>query len=157
VAILPIAAMSCCAAIFVWSTKSFAHPAGELKLSSPVSIRKLVSFGVIFLVIEITGAIGKRYLGHYGVVIVSLLGGLVSSASTTAAAAILAAHGETAAYTAGLATVVTSMASALSNLPVINRVTRNYEMTRTLAVKSLATVLAGVAALVVQYRFLNAH
>ena len=156
VAILPIAAMSCCAAIFVWSTKSFAHPAGELKLSSPVSIRKLVSFGAIFLLIEITGAIGKRYLGHYGVVIVSLLGGLVSSASTTAAAAILAAHGETAAYTAGLATVVTSMASALSNLPVINRVTSNYEMTRALAVKSLAVVLAGVAALVVQHRLLNA-
>ena len=67
------------------ATKSFAHPAGELKLSSPVSIRKLVSFGALFLVIEITGAIGKRYLGHYGVVIVSLLGGLVSSVSTTAA------------------------------------------------------------------------
>ena len=87
----------------------------------------------------------------------SLLGGLVSSASTTASAAILAAHGETAAYTAGLATVVTSMASAVSNLPVNNRVTGNYEMTRALAVKSLAIVLAGVAALGVQYRFLNGH
>lgn len=53
--------------------------------------------------------------------------------------------------------MVTSMASALSNLPVINRVTRNYEMTRALAVKSLAIVLAGAATLVVQYRFLNGH
>ena len=67
----------------------------------------------------------------------------------------MTAHGETAAYTAGLATVVTSVASALSNLPVINRVAGNAEMTRSLAVKSLAVVLAGVAALVVQYRFLN--
>jgi hypothetical protein len=47
------------------------------------------------------------------------------------------------------------MASALSNLPVINRVTRNGAMTRALAVKSLAIVLAGVAALVVQYRFME--
>jgi uncharacterized membrane protein (DUF4010 family) len=157
VAALPIVAMSCCAAIFVWFNKGFGHPAGELKLSSPVSIRKLVSFGALFLIIEVTGAIGKRYVGHYGVVIVSLLGGLVSSASTTAAAAILAAHGETAAYTAGLATVVTSMASALSNLPVIYRVTRNAAMTRGLVVKSLAVVLAGTAASVVQYRFMNGH
>jgi uncharacterized membrane protein (DUF4010 family) len=83
---------------------------------------------------------------------VSLLGGLVSSASTTAAAASLAAHGETAAYTAGLATVVTSMASALSNLPVIYRVTTNAGMTRGLAIRTCAVVLVGVGALMIQYR-----
>jgi uncharacterized membrane protein (DUF4010 family) len=147
--------MSCCAVLFVWFTKHSSYPAGELKLSSPVSIRKLVSFGALFLVIEITGAFGRRYLGHYGVIIVGLLGGLVSSASTTAAAAILAAHGETAAYTAGLATVVTSMASALSNLPVIHRMTKNALMTRELVVKSVAVVLVGTAVLVVQDQFLT--
>jgi uncharacterized membrane protein (DUF4010 family) len=156
-AVWPIAAMSCCAALFVWFTRTASHPAGELKMSSPVSIRKLVSFGTLFLLIEIASAIGKRYLGHYGVVIVSLLGGLVSSASTTAAAAILAAHGETAAYTAGLATVVTSMASALSNLPVIYRVTRNAAMTRGLVVKSMAVVLVGAAVLILQYSLNGSH
>jgi uncharacterized membrane protein (DUF4010 family) len=152
VALLPIIAMSCCAAVFVWFTRGSSHPAGELKLSSPVSIRKLVSFGTLFLVIEVAGAIGKRFLGRSGVVIVSLAGGLVSSASTTAAAAILAAHGETTAYTAGVATVVTSIASALSNLPVIYRVTRNIEMTRGLVVKTTAIVLVGAVVLLVQYR-----
>lgn len=151
VAVLPIVAMSCCAAILVWFARDAAHPAGELKLSSPVSIRKLVSFGTLFLAIEVAGAIAKRYLGHYGVVIVSLAGGLVSSASTTAAAAILAAHGETTADTAGLATVVTSIASALSNLPVIYRVTRNAEMTRGLVLKTSAVVLVGGLTLVIQY------
>lgn len=151
VAAAPIAAMSCCAAIFVWFSKGAAHPAGELKLSSPVSVRKLVSFGTLFLVIEIAGAIGKRYLGRYGVVIVSLIGGLASSASTTAAAAILAEHGETTAYTAGLATVLASIASALSNLPVLYRVTKNAEMTRSLAMKTLVIAIAGAAALMVQY------
>jgi uncharacterized membrane protein (DUF4010 family) len=153
VAAPPIAAMSCCAAIFVWAGKGSSPPAGELKLSSPVSIRKLVSFGTLFLVIEIAGAIGQRYLGHYGVPIVSLLGGMVSSASTTAAAAILASHGEIAAYTAGLATVLTSIASALSNLPVIYRVTGNAGMTRRLAIKTGAVVLIGGAGLVIQYGF----
>lgn len=129
IAVLPITARSCCAAIFVWLSKGSRNLDGELKLSSPVSIRKLVSFGTLFLLIEVAGAIGKRYLGHYGVIIVSLVGGLVSSASTTAAAAMLAAHGETAASTAGLATVITSIASGLSKLPVIYRVTRNAGMT----------------------------
>jgi uncharacterized membrane protein (DUF4010 family) len=151
IAVLPMAAMSCCSAIFVWFSRGSSYPAGELKLSSPVSIRKLISFGTLFLLIEVAGAIGKRYLGHSGVVIVSLLGGLVSSASTTAAAAILAAHGETAAYLAGLATVLASIASALSNLPVLYRVTKNAEMTRNLTMKTFVVALAGAVVLMVQY------
>jgi hypothetical protein len=47
------------------------------------------------------------------------------------------------------------MASALSDLPVIYRVTRNAEMTRALILKSVAVVLAGVAALLVQHQFLG--
>jgi uncharacterized membrane protein (DUF4010 family) len=151
VAVLPITAMSCCAAIFVWLSRGSSHPAGELKLSSPVSIRKLVSFGTLFLLIEVAGAIGQRYLGHSGVVIVSLIGGLVSSASTTAAAAILAEHGETAAYLAGLATVLASIASALSNLPVLYRVTKNAGMTRALTVKTIIVSAVGGIVLLVQY------
>src|SRR5580704_5290638 len=37
VAVLPIAAMSCCAAIFVWFNRGSSHLAGELKLSSPLA------------------------------------------------------------------------------------------------------------------------
>jgi uncharacterized membrane protein (DUF4010 family) len=143
VALLPITVMSGGAVGLVWLNRSSAEPNHELKLSSPVSIRKLVSFGTLFLSIEIAGTIGKRYLGHYGVLIVSLLGGLVSSASTTAAAALLAAHGEAAPYIAGVATVVTSIASAASNLPVIYRVTGNARLTRRLAVRTAILVLAG--------------
>ena len=148
----PIVAMSCCAAIFVWFNKGSSRRGGDLQLSSPVSIRKLVSFGTLFLAIEVAGAMGKRYLGQYGLVIVSLAGGFVSSASTTAAAAILAAHGETTAYTAGLATIAASITSALSNLPVIYRVTKNAGMTRGLILKTAAVVLVGAIALMVQYR-----
>lgn len=155
VAVLPIGAMSGCAAIFVWFSRGSSLPAGQLRLSSPVSIRKLVSFGMLFLLIEIASAIGKRYLGHSGVVIVSLIGGLVSSASTTAAAAVLAAHGETAAYTAGLATVVTSIASACSNLPVLYRVTKNAGMAWGIAVKTLAIAIVGAAVLFVQHEWLR--
>jgi len=150
-AVLPIAAMSCCATIFVWLSKGASYPSGELKLSSPVSIGKLVSFGTLLLLIEIAGAIGKRYLGHSGVVIVSLLGGLVSSASTTAAAASLAEHGETVPSLAGLATVLASIASALSNLPVLYRVTKNAHMARRLAVKTSVVALIGAVVLAAQY------
>ena len=151
VALVPIAVMSGGAIGLVWLNRSATEPNHELKLSSPVSIRKILSFGTLFLSIEIAGAIGKRYFGHYGVLIVSLLGGLVSSASTTAAAALLAAHGETAPYIAGMATVVTSIASAASNLPVIYRVTGNARLTRRLAIRTAIVVLAGAGVTAAEY------
>lgn len=154
VAVLPLGVMSCAAAFFVWRTRNASHPAGELKLSSPVSIRKLVSFGTLFLLIEVAGAVGKRYLGHYGVAIVSLVGGLVSSASTTAAAAVLASHGETANYMAGIATVLASIASALSNVPVVFRVTRNRAVARSLVAKTGLVILLGTGILVLEQRWI---
>jgi uncharacterized membrane protein (DUF4010 family) len=150
-ALIPITVMSGGAIGLVWLNRSSAEPNHELKLSSPVSIRKLISFGSLFLSIEIAGAVGKRYLGHYGVLIVSLLGGLVNSASTTAAAALLAEHGETMPYIAGMATVVTSIASAASNLPVIYLVTGNARLTRRLALRTTIVVLAGAGVTVAEY------
>ncbi len=152
-AFLPIIAMGCCAALFVWFSRGATQGAAELRLSSPVSIRKLVSFGTLFLLIEIAAAIGRRYFGHSGVAVISFLGGLISSASTTAAAAVLSAHGEATAYTAGLATVITSIASACSNLPVLYRATRNASMARGIGVRTLALAVVGTAVLLIQSRW----
>jgi uncharacterized membrane protein (DUF4010 family) len=124
--------------------KRFQHRIGELKLSSPLSLMKVLKFGLLFLAIEIVGDLGQRYFGHLGFLVVSVLGGLVSSASTSGAAATLALHGKISAQTAGLATVLTSMTSALSNLPIIHQEVRRWELTRKLVIVSSAVVIAGV-------------
>jgi uncharacterized membrane protein (DUF4010 family) len=121
------------------------HQIGEVKLESPLSLRKVLAFGLIFLVIEVIGSIGQRYLGRYGFLLVSVIGGLVSGASTTGAAATLAMRGDITAETAGLATVLTSMSSALSNLPLIHHEIRQWPITRRLVALSSAIVLAGLA------------
>jgi uncharacterized membrane protein (DUF4010 family) len=67
-----------------------------------------------------------------------------------AAAALLTAHGEAAPQIAGIATVLASIASAISNLPVIYRVTGNQRITRALALKTVAVAAIGVAAFLAQ-------
>jgi hypothetical protein len=52
---------------------------------------------------------------------------------------------------AGLATVLASIASALSNLPVLYRVTKNAHMARRLAIKTGIVALVGAAVLAAQY------
>jgi uncharacterized membrane protein (DUF4010 family) len=153
VALWPMLAMAAGAIYFAWRRRDRTlRPAGELPLSSPVSLRKVLSFGMLFLFIAAIGTVGARFLGKYGFLIVSLFGGLVSSASTTAAAANLSIHGRLSPPTAAVAAILTSVASALVNLPVLYRQTRRKEETRTLSVLSFLLVLIGLAVLLVRQR-----
>jgi uncharacterized membrane protein (DUF4010 family) len=113
----PLLAMALVAAYFVWrnTRPRDRERTMDLKLSSPVSAKKVLRFGVIFLLIQISAVLAKRLLGTSGLLFVSIVGGTVSSASTTAAAAILASHGGTTALHAAIATVATSIVSTTMN------------------------------------------
>jgi uncharacterized membrane protein (DUF4010 family) len=150
----PLTVMTAVAVLFIWQQRRHGqNRIGDVNLASPLSLAKVLKFGLIFLGIEIIGSIGQRYLGHPGFLLVSVIGGLVSSASTAGAAATLALHGKISAQTAGLATVLTSMASALSNLPVLHHEIRQWTTTRRLALLSSCIVAAGLVTMWVWARF----
>lgn len=121
----PLLAMAATAASIAWLKREDPQIRPELKLSSPVSLRRLGAFGSLFFIIEVLGTLAQRHLGGLGLLGTSLVGGLFSSASTTAAAANLAARNQTTASIAALATVLTSMVSAVTNLPIIFRACSN--------------------------------
>jgi uncharacterized membrane protein (DUF4010 family) len=152
-ALWPMLAMAAGAVYFAWRRRERTlRTAVELPLSSPVSLRKVFSFGLLFLLISAVGTVGARFLGKYGFLMVSLFGGLVSSASTTAAAANLSVHGRLSPPAAAVAAILASVASATVNLPVLYRQTRSKEETRTLSVLSFVLVLIGLAVLLVRER-----
>jgi uncharacterized membrane protein (DUF4010 family) len=91
--------------------------------------------------------LAQRYLGGGGFLLVSLLGGLVSSASTVAAAAVLAAHGRISFALAGAATVLSSVSSALVNLPLLYRQSQQKAVTRRVALLSVGMAAAGLVVL----------
>jgi uncharacterized membrane protein (DUF4010 family) len=154
IAIWPLLAMTVGAVIFAWKNRERStEPVRSLRLDSPVSLRHVLNFGALFILMEIVGTIGARYLGKFGFLALSLLGGTVSSASTTAAAATMAIHGKLSPDVAGVATVFASIASALANLPLVQRQTHNKQLTRTLAAISLLLVVAGLAVLAIRQRY----
>jgi uncharacterized membrane protein (DUF4010 family) len=154
IAIWPLLAMTVGAVIFAWKNRERStEPVRSLRLDSPVSLRHVLNFGALFILMEIVGTIGARYLGKFGFLALSLLGGTVSSASTTAAAATMAIHGKLSPDVAGVATVFASIASALVNLPLVQRQTHNKQLTRTLAAISLLLVVAGLAVLAIRQRY----
>lgn len=69
----------------------------------------------------------------------SVLGGLVSSASAVASVGTLAARGTVEPGVAGAGAVLASVASALAHVPVVARATHDRRLTR-----RVAAVIAGV-------------
>jgi uncharacterized membrane protein (DUF4010 family) len=79
----PLLAMVVAALIFVRYPRVRIEDAPtEIQLESPVSIKRVLNFAALFLVIQIVSTLGERYLGKLGFLGISVLGGLVSSAST---------------------------------------------------------------------------
>lgn len=147
VAFWPILAMTICAFIFAFRKTESTQTIPEIGLSSPVSIRKIASFTFIFLAIQAIGALGQRFFGEYGTVVVSFLGGFVSSASSTAAVGSMAAHQEISANGAAISAVLASVASAIVNIPIIYRVTKDSQVIKVLISISTLITLIGLGIL----------
>jgi uncharacterized membrane protein (DUF4010 family) len=147
IAAVPIAIMALSAATFIWRNGRAPVDSAGLAIGSPVSLRQLVSFGTIFVIIQVAGSLGQRLLGEYGAVIVSALGGLASSASSTAAVATLSEHGQIRPMTAAISTVLASVASTLVNLPIVYRATRDRILVRNLFFISLLITMFGLISL----------
>lgn len=147
-ALVPLLGMAAMATLFVWRARlkkeEGTDPVPPLQVESPVSFRRVLKFGVLFVLIQAAGTLAERYMGSAGVLTVSFLGGFVSSASTTAAAAKLAAMGKVTPAIAGLATVVTSISSAFVNFPIVLQITKSRSLTQRLAVTTLSSILAGL-------------
>lgn len=153
-AVGPLILMIVTAGICIWLQHKHGQTnIGPLQLSSPLSLPKVFRFGLIFLVIEILGSLGQKYLGHFGFLLVSVIGGLVSSASTAGAAATLAMHNSIDTRTAGLAVVLTSITSALSNLPLLHQEIREWAVTRRVTLVSCIIVGVGFTTMLVIREF----
>lgn len=148
IALAPLLGMISAASLFIYRAYLKKEPGTEqvtpIKVSSPIALKRVLKFGVLFVILQAAGTIAQRYMGDFGVLAVSLVGGLVSSASTTAAAAKLASSGHISVTMAGLATILTSISSAFVNLPLVYQETKDKELTRKLAVLTFLSIVAGL-------------
>jgi uncharacterized membrane protein (DUF4010 family) len=157
-AVLPMLAMCSVAAYWIYRDRNLAGELDSevsLALGSPVAISKVMKFGLLFLAVQVLATVGQRFLGAAGFQIVSVLGGLVSSASTAAASANMAMHGKVTSAQAGIAVVLTSIASALVDLPIVQREVKNKTVVREFAISSFLQAGVAIAVLALQAKFIG--
>jgi uncharacterized membrane protein (DUF4010 family) len=119
-------------------------------MQSPFSLTAALKFGLIFLGLEVAGTFGQHLLGQVGFYAVSVIGGVVSSASAVASAANLAGSGKLSAHVAGIGAILASLTSALVNLPIVARLGGDRALTRRLAWVLGGVVLLGAVGAVMQ-------
>jgi uncharacterized membrane protein (DUF4010 family) len=151
-AVFPLAVMAAFGGMLAWkSRRTSESPDGRVKLSSPVSLGRVLQFGALFLVIEVVAVLASRKFGRAGFLVVSAIGGLFSSASSTVAAANLASRGSVSAELAGTAAILASLASAVVNIPVIAKQARSSIITARVASITALQMVAGLGAIIVQH------
>jgi uncharacterized membrane protein (DUF4010 family) len=149
--LLPLIVMSLVSGLWIWrdlrqekvviKITSAATP----KLDTPISLKKVLGFGFLFVLIQVGGTLLTRLFGSYGMLATGVFGGFVSSASTTTAAATMATHGQITASVAGSVAILSSLASAVINLPIIWKTIKDRALVRKFTIELSAVVIAGIA------------
>jgi uncharacterized membrane protein (DUF4010 family) len=117
-----------------------------INLEMPFSLAQALKYGLIFLALHVMGAVTQRFLGDAGFYAVSIIGGLLSSASAVAAAAALTAQGSINPVTGGTGAVLASFTSMLFSLIFVLR-SRNGALVRQVLWSMLGIILVGALGL----------
>jgi len=119
--LVPLVSMLLVCAVF-WrsspASESAAHH-NRLQLESPFRLSAALKFGLVFLVLNVVGALAQRNFGENSFYFVSLAGGLLSSASSIAAAATLMARHEIPISTGVNGIILSTLTSVLANIPLV--------------------------------------
>jgi uncharacterized membrane protein (DUF4010 family) len=83
----------------------------EMELDSPFSLRNALSFGGVFLLVVVVGAVASARFGTAGLYVSSAVSGLVSSAGATTSAVLLYRGGAIGETTAMIAILIATAAS----------------------------------------------
>ncbi|GGI15924.1 MAG: MgtC/SapB family protein [Oxalicibacterium faecigallinarum] len=118
-------------------------PTGQVDLPLPFSLTAALKFGLIFLVLNVAGLLAQQAFGEAGFYVVSVIGGVVSSASAVAAAATLVGSGSIPVHVASTGAVLASLASVAINLPLVMR-SHNRRLMLRLGIAMLSIAILGI-------------
>lgn len=112
------------------ATDASSGETAALSLESPFKLSAALKFGLVFLALNLVGALAQRNFGPASFYFVSVAGGLLSSTSSIASAATLIAHHEISAATGVNGIILSSLTSISINVPLIRSMTKEAAFRR---------------------------
>lgn len=145
-ALMVAALLALVAAERPWARRAQDGASAEIRMGSPFLLGQTLKYGAVFLALHVLGGLMQRQFGDAGFYVVSVLGGVVSSASAVAAAGALAEQGSIAPTTAGAGAVLATFTSIGFN-PLFTMRAGNRPLLRRVALSMLAVAAAGLLGL----------
>jgi uncharacterized membrane protein (DUF4010 family) len=158
--LIPLGAMLLVNAYFWWRAPGLETPpaTGEtspLVLESPFKLFAALKFGLVFLILNVVGALAQRNFGSASFYFISIAGGLLSSASSIASAATLIAHGQLPVITGINGVVLSSITSILSNIPLIRSLIKSADLKGKTCAMLVVIAAVGVAVGILNHFIFN--
>lgn len=121
-------------------------------LCSPLSLRSVLSFGLLFLLLTILSGLSKLFFGSLGFLIVIVVGALASAASSSVLVGQELARGTLASYPAAIAMFLATLVGLLENVAIFWVVKHKSSITFRILLLTLPIIAAGLIAI-----FLEMH
>jgi len=153
---VPLAVMLVVNAAFCWKNwqqGAVGQQPPVLSLESPFKLGAALKFGLVFLLLNVIGALAQRRFGAGSFYFVSIAGGLLSSASSIASAATLVAHHELPQTVGANGVMLSTITSVVSNLPLIRGMVADSGLRKTACAALLTISGAGLAAGILSFAF----
>lgn len=88
-----------------------------INVTSPFSLKSVLIFGVVMLVVQVVGVVAQRMAGSTGVYVTSFVGSVFSSTSTVVAVATLASRGNITSQVAAVCAIIAAITSDMGTIP----------------------------------------
>jgi len=115
-----------------------------LTFESPFRLWAAVKFALVFMALNVIGALTQRHFGSESFYFVSVLGGFLSSASSIASAATLINHHELTVATGATGVILSSLTSLVINIPLIRTMTNDLTFRRKAFAALILTAVVGL-------------
>ncbi|HEU5078789.1 MAG TPA: MgtC/SapB family protein [Opitutaceae bacterium] len=150
--VIPLLLMLLVSAVLWRRTGQSKEPAMDresLHVESPFKLSAALKFGLVFLALNVAGALAQRHFGTASFYFVSVAGGLLSSASSIAAAASLMARNEITVEVGVNGIVLSTLTSVLANIPLIQSLMPEKALKRQLNVALVQIAAVGLVGVLV--------
>jgi uncharacterized membrane protein (DUF4010 family) len=132
--------------IFLRSGRKTHVPSKSSPLTSPLALRSVLNFGLLFLSLTVVSGLAQRFFGAIGFLVVVVLGALASAASSAVLVGTQLRLHAIAANPAAIAIYFATVVGLIENVMIFYAVTRDQGTCLRLALFSLIIIIAGGAA-----------
>jgi uncharacterized membrane protein (DUF4010 family) len=141
--------------LFLRTRKASPAPTQTMPLKSPLALRSVLEFGVVFFGLTVIGGAAQKLLGALGFLVVAVVGALASAAASSVLIGSQVRMNFIGAQIAAITIYLATVVGLIENVVLFYSATRNRALSLWLALYSALIIIVGVLAVAALVLFVS--